>query len=136
MVQDTLKLSGVILLRVSVPNCGSGSEGTGPWVKEKERDIIRGSSGFFQNVAIGHESAKPSKDRTSGCGYTGVDYNPREYTAFSAGMMCVLHKDRHDHLLAMYKEKNKPLERYVGVIQNSKGAVLRFAVGHQLRKMF
>lgn len=55
MVHDTLKLSGVILLRISVPSCGSGSEGEGTGA-ERERHVIRGSRGFLQNVAIEHES--------------------------------------------------------------------------------
>lgn len=50
MVHDTLKLSGVILLRISVPSCASGSEGKE--YGQRERDIVRGSSRFLQNVAI------------------------------------------------------------------------------------
>lgn len=89
MVHDTLKLSGVILLRFSVPNCGSGSEGEGTWA-ERERDIIRGSRGFLQNVVTEHESINPSKylqkGSVLGCVHTCTEYNAREFSAFSAGV--------------------------------------------------
>lgn len=55
-----LKLSEVILLRLSVPTCGSGSEGEGTRA-ERKRDVIRESSGSLQIVAIEHESINPSK---------------------------------------------------------------------------
>lgn len=85
MVHDTVKLSGVILLRISIRPAVALALG-----REKERHIMRGSRGFLQNVPIEYESINPSeylqKGSALGCVHTCVGYNVRKYIAFSAGV--------------------------------------------------
>jgi hypothetical protein len=110
--QDTLKLSEVILLRISMPNCGSGSEGKGTWT-QRERHYYKKQQNSLEcchrkmNAPVAPNVCR--KDSVLCCIYTRINYNDWEYIHFSVGMDLCSFKTQACHLQSCMKKSKRAI---------------------------